>query len=244
MDDAAFHMPPFTSDTTSQSAVQHSAVPSAAVNGVASDGDNKEQKAPAAVKPEPSFGLAPTASTPSPAHFAQSHPFSRLLIAEDNAVNQKVLQCMLVRLGYAGSVITVVENGLLALQAVQKGAAGAQQCVSLVLMEVSMPVLGGLDASRGIRASAAVSPYSQPFICALTGNAMSSDREVCEKAGMNFCLSEPVTLKALRDALHRGWVYWQRLRGVVVDNNNNNTCADSTCTEERAERMAFGRPIQ
>ena len=177
---------------------------------------------------------APAAVGMSSVHFVQSHPFSCLLIAEDNLVNQKVLQRMLVRLGYSTSIITLVENGQLAVEAVTKRAAADQpatSCFPVVLMDVFMPIMGGLDASRAIRASSVVPPSRQPFICALTANAMSGDREVCLQSGMEFFVSKPVTLEALRDALRRGWERWQRSEVERMAEANGTSSSGSSSSD-------------
>ena len=142
-----------------------------------------------------------------------------MLIVEDNLVNQKVLQRMLIRLGYSATSVVTVDNGQLALDAVEergkqhdaphKQPTGApHHPFPVVLMDVFMPVMGGLEATSAIRSSRVLPSYRQPFICALTANAMTGDREVCLQSGMNFYLSKPVTLDALRDALGRAWQHY------------------------------------
>ena len=172
--------------------------------------------------PTPSTGLSNISTRPSPpaagvvssSAFAALCPFQAFLLVEDNLVNQKVLQRMLARLGYSAALFTTVDNGQLAVQAVEQRAQQPSEPkrppYSMVLMDIFMPVMGGLEASRAIRASAAVPSRLQPFICALTANAMTGDLEVCLQAGMNHYCSKPVTLDALREALGRGWEYYQR----------------------------------
>ena len=155
-----------------------------------------------------------TTGTTSSSSFASLYPFQAFLLVEDNVINQKVLQRMLARLGYSASILTTVDNGQLAVQAVEKRAQQSSDKTlppySMVLMDIFMPVMGGLEAARAIRGSAVVPVRLQPFICALTANAMTGDHEVCLQAGMNHYLSKPVTLDGLREALGRGWEYYQR----------------------------------
>jgi signal transduction histidine kinase/ActR/RegA family two-component response regulator len=114
----------------------------------------------------------------------------RLLIAEDNPVNQRVASRMLQRLGYQADV---VENGQLAVDAVER------QAYDVIFMDVQMPELDGLEATRRIKAR----PGGTPWIIALTAHALEDDRKQCLAAGMNDFLSKPVQLKELTAALER-----------------------------------------
>ena len=113
-----------------------------------------------------------------------------LLIAEDNVVNQRVASRMLQRLGYKADV---VENGQLALEAVER------QRYDVIFMDVQMPELDGLEATRRIKAR----PGPTPWIIALTAHALEDDRQQCLTAGMNDFLSKPVQLIELTAALER-----------------------------------------
>ncbi len=115
----------------------------------------------------------------------------RILLAEDNAVNQKVAVRLLGRLGYAADVAA---NGAEALAAVRR------QPYDVVLMDVQMPEMDGLEATRRIRADAGL---DQPTIIALTANAMEGDRERCLDAGADDYVSKPVSLESLAGALER-----------------------------------------
>jgi signal transduction histidine kinase/CheY-like chemotaxis protein/HPt (histidine-containing phosphotransfer) domain-containing protein len=116
----------------------------------------------------------------------------RLLLAEDNAVNQKLALLLLERLGYRADVAA---NGLEVLQALQR------QTYDAILMDVQMPEMDGLAATRQIRQ---VWPTDQqPRIIAMTANAMQGDRELCLQAGMNDYISKPVQVAELRAALER-----------------------------------------
>ena len=114
----------------------------------------------------------------------------RLLIAEDNPVNQRVASRMLQRLGYKADV---VENGRLAVEAVERAA------YDVIFMDVQMPELDGLEATRRIKAR----PGPSPWIIALTAHALEEDRQQCLAAGMNDFLSKPVQLTELTAALER-----------------------------------------
>jgi CheY-like chemotaxis protein len=116
----------------------------------------------------------------------------RLLVVDDNLVNQRVVSRMLERLGCRAETVA---NGLEAVEAVSRGGYDA------VLMDCQMPVLDGYDASRRIRKLAGSG--SQVPILALTASALADERQHCLDAGMNDFLSKPVRLKDLASALER-----------------------------------------
>ncbi|MBL8793967.1 MAG: response regulator [Planctomycetia bacterium] len=116
----------------------------------------------------------------------------RILLAEDMAVNQKMMLAMLARMGYRADV---AGNGYEVLQALER------QTYDVVLMDVQMPELDGLEASRLICRDCP--PERRPRIIALTANAMLEDREECRAAGMDDYLSKPVQVKTLQAALAR-----------------------------------------
>jgi PAS domain S-box-containing protein len=114
----------------------------------------------------------------------------RILLAEDNAVNQKVALLLLERLGYHADVAW---NGLEALEALER------QPYDVVLMDVQMPELDGLDASRRICERWPLG--SRPRIIAMTANAMLEDREACFAAGMDDYVAKPIRPDVLAEAL-------------------------------------------
>jgi signal transduction histidine kinase/DNA-binding response OmpR family regulator len=124
--------------------------------------------------------------------FGARYPL-QILLAEDNMLNQKVALRMLKRLGYEADVVA---NGVQAVRAV-KG-----KCYDIVLMDVQMPEMDGLEATRQIR-TMLTSFQSQPYIIAMTAAAMELDREKCLQAGMNDFVSKPATLEDLHVALQR-----------------------------------------
>jgi PAS domain S-box-containing protein len=122
---------------------------------------------------------------------AAQHPL-RILLAEDNVVNQKVALRLLSQMGYQADVAA---NGLEVIEAI------ARQPYDVVLMDVQMPELDGLEATRRICARW---PRNQrPRIVAMTASAMQGDREMCIEAGMDDYLSKPIRVEELAAALSR-----------------------------------------
>ncbi|RJF95177.1 PAS domain-containing hybrid sensor histidine kinase/response regulator [Noviherbaspirillum saxi] len=112
---------------------------------------------------------------------AESLPLN-ILVAEDNTVNQKVVQQLLAHLGYRADVVA---NGVEVLDALER------QAYDVVLMDVQMPEMDGLEATRRLRARFG---SSGPRIIAMTANAMPGDREKCLAAGMDAYVSKPIEL--------------------------------------------------
>jgi CheY-like chemotaxis protein len=114
----------------------------------------------------------------------------RILLAEDNAVNQKLALRLLARMGYRADV---AGNGLEAIEALQR------QPYDVILMDVQMPDMDGLEATRRIRREMDV----QPRIIAMTASAMQEDQERCLAAGMDDFVSKPVRVEELVSALSK-----------------------------------------
>ena len=135
---------------------------------------------------------AARAAAPQERRFMAEEVPLRVLLAEDNPVNQKVALGLLERLGYRADLAA---NGK---QAVAKA---EQQPYDLILMDLQMPEMDGLEASRLIRSR--LPAARQPKIIALTANAMQGDRELCLAAGMDDYVAKPVKLTEIAAAIRR-----------------------------------------
>ncbi len=124
-------------------------------------------------------------------HLAERLPL-RILVVEDNAVNQQLALLLLQKVGYRADVAA---NGVEALEALER------QPYDVVLMDVEMPEMDGLEATRQIRRMAPVEP--RPRIIAVTAKALEGERELCLRAGMDDYLTKPIRLHELIEALRR-----------------------------------------
>jgi GAF domain-containing protein/CheY-like chemotaxis protein len=131
----------------------------------------------------------PATKTAIDPQMAARHPL-RILLAEDNLVNQKLALRLLGQMGYTADVAV---NGLKAIEAVEA------KIYDLVLMDVQMPEMDGLEASRQI--TTRLSTSQRPRIVAMTANAMQGDREACIAAGMDDYVTKPIRVDALVAAL-------------------------------------------
>jgi len=134
------------------------------------------------------------ASPGDPSTTAAAAGNAEILLVEDNRVNQKVATALLERRGYR---VTVAENGASALELIT--AAGMP--FSLILMDMQMPVMDGLEATRQIRRFEAKYGRSRLPIIAMTANAMQGDRETCVEAGMDDYVSKPIKADALYERI-------------------------------------------
>jgi signal transduction histidine kinase/CheY-like chemotaxis protein len=130
------------------------------------------------------------AVTSGPAH---------ILLAEDHAVNQKLAMALLSRLGYT---VDLAENGAAAV------AAAAARPYAVILMDMQMPEMDGLEATRRIRAQ--TGPNQSTYIIALTANAMQSDKDACSAAGMNDFLSKPFNRESLALCIAKGLAHTRK----------------------------------
>jgi PAS domain S-box-containing protein len=141
-----------------------------------------------------------------------AHPFEpasgetarceRVLLAEDNAVNRKVAMVMLAKLGFRADVAA---NGIQVLEALNR------ESYDVILMDVQMPEMDGLEATRKI-IERWPEHKDRPWIIALTANAMQGDRETCLAAGMDDYVPKPIKTEELAAALKRGCEERAKLR--------------------------------
>jgi signal transduction histidine kinase/ligand-binding sensor domain-containing protein/DNA-binding response OmpR family regulator len=134
--------------------------------------------------------------------FAKQYPLN-ILIAEDNPVNYKLAERVLTKLGYRPEK---AENGMLAVQAV------GEKNFNVILMDVQMPIMDGMQATRKIRERKGI----QPVIIAMTANAMQGDREKCIQSGMDDYISKPIKLEELIHLLEK----WALIKNTSVDKNS------------------------
>jgi len=143
---------------------------------------------------ERAIGVAPSAAAPGPARgragnlaMGAEGRRARILLVEDNVVNQRVAMGLLARRGHA---VTVASDGYEALEQLER------ETFDVVLMDLQMPVMGGLEAALAIRERERATG-GHVRIIAMTAHAMASDRERCLAAGMDGYLSKPVDPAAL-----------------------------------------------
>ena len=163
------------------------------------------------------FGLAPRAAAkaperaaaalPAPAGGSERHLDGRrltVLLVEDNAVNRRLGEIVLTRRGHT---VTPVDSGKAALDAL-KG-----RHFDLVLMDVQMPGMDGIETTRAIRESEGQNGGGRVPIIALTAHAMAADRERCLRAGMDGYLVKPIRPAALLDAVEEAGLEARRAAG-------------------------------
>jgi len=143
---------------------------------------------------QPTLAAKPIPARPRlDAQMAEKRPI-KILLAEDNPINQQVVMLMLSKLGYEPELVS---NGLEALNAVK------QHGYDLVLMDVQMPDMNGEEATRRIRAE--VPQKRQPYIVALTADALEGRREFYLENGMDDYLSKPMGIDNLVKAIEHYW---------------------------------------
>ncbi|WP_413700481.1 response regulator [Psychromonas sp. KJ10-10] len=143
-------------------------------------------------------------------HF--NYPY-RILVAEDNKVNQEVAMIMLESFGLQ---VDIAKHGIATIEAVK------EHTYDLILMDMQMPEMDGLEATRQIRLMEAGQPsFSELTIIALTANAMDGDKGLCLQAGMNDYLSKPFSRDGLYDALVP-WLNIPRKSALAHHDNNSN----------------------
>lgn len=147
----------------------------------------------------PFVRASPSAEPPGPSVLARQEGESlarrcplQILVAEDNPVNQRLAIMMLKRLGYSA---TVAANGKEVLHALSNSP------FDLILMDIQMPEMDGLEACRKIHEL--YPPEQRPQVIALTANALSGDRELCLAAGMDSYLTKPIRAEQLANAIEQ-----------------------------------------
>ena len=161
---------------------------------------------------------------------ATRHPL-RLLLAEDNVINQRVAIKTLERMGYRADVAA---NGFEVLDALSR------QRYDVVLMDVQMPELDGLEATR--RIDYEVPPARRPYIIAMTANAMQGDRERCLEAGMDDYISKPVRVEELVAALERSAARQDGVRSEAALASAPGALIDRTVLDQLQVSLGGGDP--
>jgi CheY-like chemotaxis protein len=116
-------------------------------------------------------------------------PKPKILIAEDRAVNQKVIALMLKKLGHEADIVS---NGLEVLQALEK------QPYDIIYMDIQMPKMDGFDTARVIRQRY----FNGIKIIAVTGYIYDSDRKKCIESGMDDCITKPISIEKLKESIN------------------------------------------
>jgi PAS domain S-box-containing protein len=148
-----------------------------------------------------------------------------ILLVEDNPINQKVAMKIVTSLGYRADL---AGNGLEALEAVQR------QRYDVVLMDVQMPELDGLEATKRIRQMRTL--VQQPYIIAMTANAMKGDREACIQAGMDDYISKPIHVADIKQILE----HWVETHQADLTDAPANAALDALEPKMLSELRALG----
>lgn len=158
----------------------------------------------------------------------------RILVADDNVINQRVALRLLRQLGYSADAVA---NGREALELVEK------QSYDLILMDVQMPMMDGIEATRRIRIFEKDNLDRLPAtIVAMTANAMLGDREKCLAAGMDDYLAKPVRPEAIQEMLFRS----ANRRGQASDSDSDATIREEPCPtslDESDGNEVLGLPV-
>jgi CheY-like chemotaxis protein len=139
----------------------------------------------------PEIPVESSATQPAPSIVSAMRSSLLVLVAEDNPVNQRLAEALLRKWGHRFSMAS---NGIEAV------ALSAQHDYDVILMDLQMPDMGGLEATRQIRAREQRQGRHTPII-AMTANALSEDRQICLDAGMDDYISKPLDVTLLQAAL-------------------------------------------
>jgi signal transduction histidine kinase/DNA-binding response OmpR family regulator len=155
------------------------------------------------------------------------HPL-RILLAEDNATNQKLALQLLARMAYRADI---ANNGREVLEALTR------QAYDVVLMDVQMPEIDGLEATRRLRSE--LPEARQPYVIAMTANAMQGDRDMCLVAGMDDYVSKPIRVEQLVAALSRSGPL-RAGQPVASTSDGSLPAAEDSATEPAGPVQALG----
>ena len=123
-------------------------------------------------------------------------PKLKVLVAEDDMINQKIIEKMLKSLGHE---VHLADNGEVALEHFK------EDTFDIVLMDMQMPVMNGIDSAKAIRAHEQENNLKETPILALTANALEQNKEMCYEAGMNGYYTKPITMKSIEEMLTLNW---------------------------------------
>ena len=173
-----------------------------------------------------SGGYTPVSAPPPVASLAETSPQLKILLVEDNQVNQRVASAMLET---AGICVVLAENGLIAVDLV------AREKFDVILMDIQMPEMDGITAAGKIRNLPP--PLCDTPIIAVTANAMKGDRERYIEAGMNDYVSKPINPLALSEAIERQTAVAAEIESVVADRSPT---ASPSITDAEVETLFAG----
>jgi len=159
---------------------------------------------------------------------------TRILLVEDNSINQEVAQGLLEDFGLSSDTVA---NGLEAIKALRSAPAGHPYTV--VLMDCQMPEMDGYEATQQIRAKTAGENNAKITIIAMTANAMKGDKEKCLAVGMDDYISKPIDSKTLIKALKRWLTPGAQ---ISMSEHSNNVKENKTWDRESALRRVRGKP--
>ena len=142
------------------------------------------------------MSIVSTEETPEEKGQLSARPLDlgRILLAEDNELNQEIAQAILEE---AGFTVEIAENGQIALDLLKRAEPGYYQ---MILMDVQMPVMNGYEATRAIRSMEDPALRSIPIL-AMTANAFEEDKQAALKCGMNGHISKPIDIAKLLETL-------------------------------------------
>jgi len=156
----------------------------------------------------------------------------QILVVEDNTVNQQLVKSLLRKWGHQS---VLAENGLIALEKI------AHQNFDVILMDMQMPLMGGIEATQRIRAYEEESQLGiRVPIIAMTANAMPGDWERCMDAGMDHYLSKPVKSELLKEMLHK----YQKTRRLNMENIATNTSAEMAQDNQAEPLFDYHQALQ